>query len=130
MRKAGFEPIALCVGTCVYHVGIQYGNWNKNQEMDVLSKAMYHARELAMERMRAEATAMGADGIVGVKLDDQAARMGSASCSNSSRSARASSTAPVTPGSRAHDGGPVHLRSLGSGFLVALTRRLPPPSRW
>jgi uncharacterized protein YbjQ (UPF0145 family) len=68
VRKAGFEPIALCLGTCVYHVGIQYGNWNKNQELDVLSKAMYHARELAMERMRAEATAMGADGIVGVKL--------------------------------------------------------------
>ena len=36
--------------------------------MDILSKAMYHARELAMSRMRAEATAMGADGIVGIKL--------------------------------------------------------------
>src|ERR1700678_1013107 len=68
VRKAGFEPIGLCVGTCVYHVGIQYGSWSKNQEMDVLSKAMYHARELAMSRMRAEASAMGADGIVGVKL--------------------------------------------------------------
>jgi uncharacterized protein YbjQ (UPF0145 family) len=68
VRKAGFEPVGLCVGTCVYHVGIQYGNWSKNQEMDILSKAMYHARELAMSRMRAEATAMGADGIVGVKL--------------------------------------------------------------
>ena len=68
VRKAGFEPIGLCVGTCVYHVGIQYGSWSKNQEMEVLSKAMYHARELAMARMRAEATAMGADGIVGVKL--------------------------------------------------------------
>jgi uncharacterized protein YbjQ (UPF0145 family) len=68
VRKAGFEPIGLCVGTCVYHVGIQYRSWSKNQELDVLSKAMYHARELAMTRMRAEATAMGADGIVGVKL--------------------------------------------------------------
>src|SRR5580658_2720267 len=68
VRKAGFEPIGLCVGTCVYHVGIQYGSWGRNQELDVLSKAMYHARELAMSRMRAEATAMGADGIVGVKL--------------------------------------------------------------
>jgi len=47
VRKAGFEPIGLCVGSCVYHVGIQYGSWNKNQELDVLSKAMYHARELA-----------------------------------------------------------------------------------
>ena len=68
VRKAGFEPIGLCVGTCVYHVGIQYGSWKKNQELDVLSEAMYHARELAMSRMRSEATAMGADGIVGVKL--------------------------------------------------------------
>lgn len=68
VRKAGFEPIGLCVGTCVYHVGIQYGGWKKNQELDVLSEAMYRARELAMSRMRAEATAMGADGIVGVKL--------------------------------------------------------------
>jgi uncharacterized protein YbjQ (UPF0145 family) len=68
VRKAGFEPVGLCVGTCVYHVGIQYGSWSKNQELDVLSKAMYHARELAMSRMRAEAAAMGADGIVGVKL--------------------------------------------------------------
>jgi uncharacterized protein YbjQ (UPF0145 family) len=68
VRKAGFEPIGLCVGSCVYHVGVQYRNWRKNQEMHVLSRAMYHARELAMSRMRAEATATGADGIVGVKL--------------------------------------------------------------
>ncbi len=58
VRKAGFEPIGLCVGTCVYHVGIQYGSWGQNQELDVLSRAMYHARELAMSRMRAEAAAM------------------------------------------------------------------------
>jgi uncharacterized protein YbjQ (UPF0145 family) len=49
-------------------VGYQFGSWSKNQEIEVLSKAMYHARELAMARMRAEATAMGADGIVGVEL--------------------------------------------------------------
>ncbi len=58
VRKAGFEPIGLCVGSCVYHVGVQYGSWSRNQELDVLSRAMYHARELAMSRMRAEATAM------------------------------------------------------------------------
>ena len=68
VRRAGFEPIGLCVGTCVYHVGVQYSSWGRSQEMEVLSKAMYHARELAMARMRAEASAMGADGIVGVKL--------------------------------------------------------------
>src|ERR1700755_1101169 len=67
VRKAGFEPVGLCVGTCIYHVGIQYGSWAKNQEVDVLSRALCHPRWLAMSRMRAEATAMGADGIVGVK---------------------------------------------------------------
>src|SRR3984957_17076574 len=71
VRKAGFEPLQVCVGSCVYHVGIQYGSWTKNQELDVLSKAMYNARELAMSRMRAEATAMGADGIVGGELTIQ-----------------------------------------------------------
>ena len=28
VRKAGFEPIGLCVGSCVYHVGVQYRNWS------------------------------------------------------------------------------------------------------
>lgn len=37
-------------------------------EMTVLSQAMYHARELAMSRMEEEADALGADGIVGVRL--------------------------------------------------------------
>jgi uncharacterized protein YbjQ (UPF0145 family) len=68
IRKSGFEPVGLCVGSCVYHVGIQYGNWIKNQELTVLSQAMYHARELAMSRMREEARDMKADGIVGVQL--------------------------------------------------------------
>jgi uncharacterized protein YbjQ (UPF0145 family) len=68
VRKAGFEPIGLCVGSCIYHLGVQYTSWGKSQEMDVLSQAMYHARELAMSRMREEAGEMGADGIVGVKL--------------------------------------------------------------
>ena len=35
----------------------------------MLSQAMYHARELAMTRMEAEADALRADGIVGVRLD-------------------------------------------------------------
>jgi uncharacterized protein YbjQ (UPF0145 family) len=68
VRKAGFEPIGLCIGSCVYHLGFQYANWSSNQELTTLSQAMYHARELAMSRMRTEATDMGADGIVGVRL--------------------------------------------------------------
>jgi uncharacterized protein YbjQ (UPF0145 family) len=68
VRKAGFEPVGLCVGSCIYHVGVQYSSWNRNEEMTVLSQAMYHAREMAMARMREEAKDMGADGVVGVRL--------------------------------------------------------------
>jgi uncharacterized protein YbjQ (UPF0145 family) len=69
VREAGFEPIGLCVGSCIYHMGIQYGQWSKNQELNVLSQAMYHARELAMTRMTEEAQAVAADGVVGVRLE-------------------------------------------------------------
>lgn len=68
VRKAGFEPIGLCVGSCIYHVGMQFAGWSASVEMEVLSTAMYEARALAMERMRQEAKEMGADGIVGVRL--------------------------------------------------------------
>jgi uncharacterized protein YbjQ (UPF0145 family) len=69
VKEAGFEPLGLVVGISIYHVGFQMGNWNQNQEMDVLSQAMYHARELAMTRMEEEADQLGADGVVGVRLD-------------------------------------------------------------
>ena len=69
VREAGFRPLGLVLGSSIYHVGLQVGRWGKNQELDVLSQAMYHARELAMTRMEAEADALGADGIVGVRLD-------------------------------------------------------------
>jgi uncharacterized protein YbjQ (UPF0145 family) len=69
VREAGFRPLGLVLGSSIYHVGIQFGRWSKNQELEQLSQAMYHARELAMTRMEAEADALGADGIVGVRLD-------------------------------------------------------------
>lgn len=69
VREAGFRPVGLVLGTSVYHVGLQVGRWSKNMEMDRLTQAMYHARELAMTRMEAEANLLGADGIVGVRLD-------------------------------------------------------------
>lgn len=69
VKRAGFSPLGLVLGTSIYHVGVQLGRWSKNQELDVLSQAMYHARELAMDRMQAEAAVLGADGIVGVRLE-------------------------------------------------------------
>ncbi len=69
VKAAGFDPLGLVVGSSIYHIGFQMGQWNRNQEMDVLTQAMYHARELAMTRMEEEADQLGADGVVGVRLD-------------------------------------------------------------
>ncbi|HZO74828.1 MAG TPA: heavy metal-binding domain-containing protein [Ktedonobacteraceae bacterium] len=69
VREAGFDPVGLVVGSSIYHIGFQRANWSQNQEMTVLTQAMYHARELAMTRMEEEADALGADGIVGVRLE-------------------------------------------------------------
>src|SRR5260370_21890580 len=68
LGEAGFEPLGFVVGSSIYHVGLQVGRWNQNQELQVLTQAMYNARELAMARMRSEADHLGADGIVGVQL--------------------------------------------------------------
>ncbi|HEY2552563.1 MAG TPA: heavy metal-binding domain-containing protein [Streptosporangiaceae bacterium] len=77
VREAGFRPVGLVLGSSIYHVGVQMRRWGQNQELDVLSQAMYHARELAMTRMEAEAQTLGADGIVGVRLDVEMKEFGS-----------------------------------------------------
>src|SRR3954447_19291642 len=71
LNEAGFEPLGFVVGSSIYHIGIQVGRWGQNQELTVLTQAMYSARELAMSRMQAEAERLGADGVVGVKLRAQ-----------------------------------------------------------
>ncbi|MGH9122604.1 MAG: heavy metal-binding domain-containing protein, partial [Acidimicrobiales bacterium] len=72
LGEAGFEPLGFVVGSSMYHIGIQVARWGQNQELTVLTQAMYSARELAMSRMEAEAEHLGADGIVGVNLVIQA----------------------------------------------------------
>jgi uncharacterized protein YbjQ (UPF0145 family) len=69
VKEAGFEPLGLVLGSSIYHIGFQQASWNRNQEMGVLTQAMYHARELAMTRMEEEADQLGADGVVGVRLE-------------------------------------------------------------
>ncbi len=68
LGEAGFEPLGFVGGSTVYHVGMQPGKWSENFELEVLTQAMYNARELAMSRMRTEAQHLNADGIVGVNL--------------------------------------------------------------
>src|SRR5882762_4804591 len=70
VREAGFDPVGLVVGSSIYHIGYQFAGYRQNMEVNVLTQAMYHARELAMTRMEEEeAAALGADGIVGVRLE-------------------------------------------------------------
>jgi len=69
VKEAGFDPLGLVVGSSIFHIGFQQSSWKKSEEMTVLSEAMYGARELAMTRMEEEADQLGADGIVGVRLE-------------------------------------------------------------
>ena len=69
VRQAGFDPLGLVMGSSIYHIGIQIPGTFQNMEMDVLTQAMYHARELAMTRMEEEADQLGGDGVVGVRLN-------------------------------------------------------------
>lgn len=69
LHGAGFEPIELVMGVSVYHVGFQFSGMRQQQELGVLTEATYRARWNAMARMQAEADALKADGIVGVRLN-------------------------------------------------------------
>jgi uncharacterized protein YbjQ (UPF0145 family) len=69
IKEVGFHPLGFVMGSSIYHTGIQTRRWGQSQELTKLSEAMYNARELAMNRMEAEAEELGADGVVGVRLD-------------------------------------------------------------
>jgi uncharacterized protein YbjQ (UPF0145 family) len=68
VEQAGFEALGLVLGSSIYHVGFQWQKWSVSQELPVLTRAMYDARELAMTRMEEEADLLGGDGVVGVRL--------------------------------------------------------------
>ncbi|MGH3319712.1 MAG: heavy metal-binding domain-containing protein [Streptosporangiaceae bacterium] len=83
VKEAGFTPLGLVLGSSIYHIGLQASwvgtrlrRWGRNQELTMLSQALYHARELAMARMQAEADLLGADGIVGVRLEVEVKQWG------------------------------------------------------
>jgi uncharacterized protein YbjQ (UPF0145 family) len=69
VKHAGFHPLGFVMGSSIYHTGIQTRRWGQSQELTKLTEAMYDARELAMTRMEEEAEQLGADGVVGVRLD-------------------------------------------------------------
>lgn len=74
LLAAGAVPVAFVLGTCVYHIAHQsvmqsLRQTGQNQEMPQFTQGVYEARELALSRMQAEATAASASGIVGVSVE-------------------------------------------------------------
>ncbi|MBI5531194.1 MAG: heavy metal-binding domain-containing protein [Deltaproteobacteria bacterium] len=71
VKEAGFEPLGLVMGSSIYQIAPTFPALAPNQpgcEMTDMTRALYHARELAMNRMEEEADELGGDGIVGVRL--------------------------------------------------------------
>ena len=66
--RAGYSPLGLVMGCCVYHVRFQYVGRGTTIELSALTEAMYAAREIAMGRMQREAARLEAHGIVGVRI--------------------------------------------------------------
>jgi len=68
VKEAGFEPLGLVMGSSIYSIGAQQLGQMQPGEVAPLTQALYQSRELAMERMEAEADELGADGIVAMRL--------------------------------------------------------------
>ncbi len=64
----GFDALGLVLGSSIYHIGWQRVRTTKNEELQVISRAMYDARRLAIHRLEQEAAALDGDGIVGVRM--------------------------------------------------------------
>jgi uncharacterized protein YbjQ (UPF0145 family) len=84
LTRAGYDPVGLVVGACVYHVAHQgLGQFvamrttTQNIEMTQFTEALYEARELAMGRMQDEAQTLGAHGVVAMKVTQQSHAWGS-----------------------------------------------------
>jgi len=80
--RAGYQPLGLAFGACVYHVAHQalsqwLGQRMQNVELSNYTEALYDARELAMTRMQDEASRLGAQGIVAMRIDQQSHVWGS-----------------------------------------------------
>ncbi len=71
VREAGFDPVGLVMGSSIFQVGRALPGVDAHEpgcELVNTTKALYDARELAMNRMEEEADALGADGVIGMRL--------------------------------------------------------------
>ena len=71
VKEVGFDPLGLVMGSSIYHVKPVFpmGTPDTGAELIDLTRALYHSRELALGRLEEEAEALGADGVIGVRLE-------------------------------------------------------------
>jgi uncharacterized protein YbjQ (UPF0145 family) len=79
LHQAGYAPAGLVAGTAVVFVspsqGMQWQRWAttyQNQELTEFTQGFYSAREIALRKLSSQADAGGADGIVGVRIEQHA----------------------------------------------------------
>lgn len=71
LRRAGWTPLGLVMGSCVMQIGWRASSSamrGGNRELPEHTRAMYDARELAMERVQREALQLRATGVVGMSV--------------------------------------------------------------
>ncbi len=71
---SGYQPLGFVLGNSVMSMGVSGGiatafKGLQRGELKQLTQLMYAARELSLQRMKAEADALGADSIVSVQVE-------------------------------------------------------------
>jgi uncharacterized protein YbjQ (UPF0145 family) len=74
LLRSGYRPVGFVMGNCVYYVrpeALIVPDDARNGELSPYTHCLYDARELAMERLQAEAEDVKATGIVGVEIEEK-----------------------------------------------------------
>lgn len=69
IEEVGFEPLQFVMGTSYFNIGYAPSTWNQNMELGQLTQLMLKARHEAMRGVHHELGHLGADGMVGVRLE-------------------------------------------------------------
>ncbi len=69
VEEVGFEPLELVQGSSYFHIGWSSAPWTTNMELANVSQMMLAARHLAMKRLTDQAAHLGADGVVGMRIE-------------------------------------------------------------
>ena len=68
LSRVGYFPHGLVIGSCIFEAGNQFDWQVATSEVVALSHALRSARGLAIARMRSQAAALGAEGVVDVRV--------------------------------------------------------------